>query len=86
MINPKTIKKSDPRLAVVILQMYSMETFLFDMMAKTAQNEDESKIKNLGPYACVLRAILYGNMCMKDTDAYRGVLLSKQQLEYFKST
>lgn len=55
-----------------------METFIFSMMVNTAKNEDESKIKNLGPYACVLRAILYGNTNMKDTIAYRGVLLTKQ--------
>ena len=78
MINPKTIRKADPRLAAIILQLYSMETFIFSMMVNTAQNEDESKIKNLGPYACVLRAILYGNTSMKDTIAYRGVLLTKQ--------
>lgn len=28
-INPKTIKKSDPRLASIVLQLYSMETFIY---------------------------------------------------------
>lgn len=76
-INPKTFHKEDQKLTSLILQLYSMETFLFDMIVKTAQNQDESKIKNLGPLACALRAILYGNTTSKDKVAFRGVLLTK---------
>lgn len=76
-INPKTFHKDDQQLTSLILQLYSMETFLFDMMARTAQNQDESKIKNLGPLACALRAILYGNTAVSDKVAFRGVLLTK---------
>ena len=85
-INPKTVRKSDPRLSALILQLYSMETFLFDVIAKTAQNEDESKIKHIGPFACVLRALLFTNVSVQhDTIAYRGVLLTPEQFEYLQS-
>lgn len=84
-INPKTFHQDDQKLTALVLQLYSMETFLFDMMVKTAQNQDESKIKNLGPLACALRAILYGNTAAKDKVAFRGVLLTKQQFDHFRN-
>lgn len=84
-INPNTFHKDDQQLTTLILQLYSMETFLFDLMAKTAQNQDESKIKNLGPLACAMRAILFGNRASKDKVAFRGVLLTKQQFNHLRT-
>lgn len=54
------------------------------MLTETALTKDESKIKNLGPYACILRALLYANKNVSSQVAYRGILLSKNQYEFLK--
>jgi len=83
-LNPKTFHQEDQQLTQLIIQLYTMETFLYESLCKAAQSQDESKVKNLGPFACALRAILHGNTDVPDKVAYRGLLLDKQEFDYFK--
>ena len=41
-----------------VLRMYSMESFVYRLMFDAARRKDKSKVKTLGPYACLLQLIL----------------------------
>ena len=77
-INPKTFHHTDKQLAQFIMQLYSLDTIVYDLITEAAFTKDESKVKNLGPYTCILRAILYGNQGLSSQVAYRGILLTRQ--------
>lgn len=70
-INPETFHQVDQKLTAFILNLYTMDTFLVDRILEINQNKEDSKamkkggIKNLGPFACALRAIIYGNLVLE---------------------
>lgn len=42
----------------IIMKIYSLETFVYRTVNYASRDRDESKIKNLGPYAYLLSKIL----------------------------
>jgi O-antigen/teichoic acid export membrane protein len=45
-------------LVVLILYIYSMETFIFPVIMRASGTGDKSKVNNLGPYTLVLSEII----------------------------
>jgi len=43
----------------LLLYLYTIECFLYVELNKASKHADESKVDNLGPYACVLEQILF---------------------------
>ena len=52
---------SDPTnpLVILILYIYSMESFIFPVINQASRTGDKSKIKNLGPYTLCLSEIIH---------------------------
>ena len=42
-----------------------METFIYKDLKKASLNKDITKVKTLGPYACVMATILSGSLFEK---------------------
>ena len=79
-----------------ILFLYSLETFLPDLLNHSNRIKDESKIKTLGPYAYVLQHILSfaedhrtssptSISLSTYTYLYRGLKLSPKQIKSYKN-
>ena len=50
---------SDDKLAVkIIMQMYSLETFLYSTLNRASRERDQTRITNLGPFAFLLSRVL----------------------------
>ena len=50
--------KEDKLVLRIIMKMYSIESFLYTAVNHASRDKDQTKIKNLGPYAYILAKIL----------------------------
>ena len=80
----------------LIMNMYSMESFLYKELNRASRDKDQSKVATLGPYAYVLAKILQrmnpainkGEDFVFDKRApgfvtYRGLSLSQTEVDKF---
>ena len=49
-----------------IMYLYSMETFIYTAINRATREQDESKVRTLGPYAVLLAQVLYGAQQNRD--------------------
>ena len=79
-----------------ILYIFSMETFLFRVLNAATKNQDESKIKTLGPFARVLSFIVLAAEknkvydpevlpSIKFSKVYRATTLHESQIDEFEA-
>ena len=86
--DPTIFHDCDNHLTILILRLYSMDSFLIPALNRATLRQDMSKLQTLGPFAVALRSLLFGASDHRvdlqnlgpSFSLYRGLLLSMDEL------
>ena len=59
-IDEYMLNDANNQVTKAIMYLYSMETFIYTAINRASRNQDETKVRTLGPYAVLLAQIVYG--------------------------